>query len=82
MYAAFSNSIDAAMAFHNATGNWPDIDIEYRLCGGICDVTIYDVYGAENGMIKATSIHGPARALLLADIRALIAQAEAKGEGE
>lgn len=64
---AYFGSLDAAKALHEALLHGRDADIEYRLFGGLCDVTIYDVGG---GTAQATSISGPARAWLLATLRA------------
>lgn len=65
---AFDGSLDAAKALHEAIAPFPDVDIEYRLFEGLCDVTIYDV---EGGPAKGTSTHGIARAWLLAILRAV-----------
>lgn len=67
---AYHGSLDAAKALHEALTPYPDVDIEYRLFGGLCDVTIYDVPG---GSVTATSTN-PARAWLLAILRALAAE--------
>lgn len=65
--AAYNGGLDAAKALHDALTPFPDVDMECRLFDGLCDVTIYDVPG---GDAKGTSIHGLARAWLLAILRA------------
>ena len=69
-HRAYYGDLNAAKALHEALTPYPDVDIEYRLFGGLCDVTIYDVPG---GSVTATSTN-PARAWLLAILRALAAE--------
>lgn len=73
---AFHGSLDAAKALHEAVTPYPDVDIQYRLFGGLCDVMIYDVAG---GQAQGTSTHGIARAWLIAILRALIATPDTEG---
>ena len=68
---AYNGSLDAAKVLHEAVTPYPDVDIEYRVFGGICDVTIHDVAG---GQYKGTSTIEPSRAWLIAIIRVLISQ--------
>lgn len=70
VWRASNGSLDAAKALHEALTPYPDVDIQYRLFGGLCDVTIYDVPG---GSVTATSTN-LARAWLLAILRAIAAE--------
>lgn len=72
---AYHGSLDAAKALHEALLPFTDVDVNIRLV--LCDITVY--LGDDTKDWHSSSMQCPARAWLLAILRAKLSETQQKG---